>query len=410
MNLRPQPQNYSILFLDMNSFFASVEQQVQPSLRGRPIAITPYTGETGCVIAKSQAAKEAGIKTGNLVQDAKKACPQIIILESRPALYQFYHKEIVKLLQSFSPFLEISSIDEFYLRLSGRLKTDDGSQKLGREIKKAIKEKVGDYLTCSVGIGPNKFLAKVAGESQKPDGLVLIKLADLDQFYQKLKLLDLPGINYRMLIRLTEAGIKNPLDFYRADLSTLTRAFGHIGKVWYWRLRGYEVDDFVLKGKTVGHSYVLAPELRSWDKAREVLVKLVKKAGTRLRREHFWAQGISLGIGFLEDGWWGKSRRVGLFCDNSAFLKNIFLLFDECPKTKRPIHLALSAFDLVRSKSEPVSILPEIQKSRELSSALDQICDEFGPDAIYPASMYGVEDSAPDRIPFGPPRYDILNE
>jgi len=354
MNLRPKPKNYATLFLDMNAFFASVEQQVQPGLRGKPIAITPYTGDTGCVIAKSYEAKKFEIKTGHLVRDAKRFCPQIVVLESRPALYQFYHKEIVKLLRDFSPFLEISSIDEFYIRLSGDLQTYGGSWKLGAKIKKAIREKIGDYLTCSIGVGPNKFLAKVAGESKKPDGLVSVSLGGLASFYDDLELLDLPGINYRMLLRLSEKGIKNPLDFYRADISTLTGIFGHPGKVWYWRLRGYEVDDFVLKGKTVGHSHVLAPKLRSWDKAREVLVKLVKKAGTRFRQEHFWAQGISLGVGFLEGGWWGKSRRVGLFCDNSTFLKNIFLLFDECPKNKRPIHLALSAFDLVRSKSEPI--------------------------------------------------------
>src|SRR3990167_5849513 len=173
-----QPINYSNLFLDMNAFFASVEQQVQPSYRSRPICVAPYTGNTGCCIAKSYEAKGFGVQTGVSVGEAKKLCPQILILESRPELYMFYHREIVKVLESFSPFVQVLSIDEFNIRLTGLDQTYEAAVKMADDIKKTIRERVGDYLYCSVGIGPNRWLAKVAGELKKPDGLVVLILKE----------------------------------------------------------------------------------------------------------------------------------------------------------------------------------------------------------------------------------------
>lgn len=409
MQLSQRPQNFSTLFLDMNSFFASIEQQVQPPLRGKPIGIAPYTGSTGCIIAKSQPAKEWGVKTGDLVKEARQKCPSILILESRPALYQFYHREIFKLLQSFSPFVTVASIDEFYISLTGRDCSRSGATNLAWQIKRAIKEKIGDYLTCSVGIGPNRFLAKTAGESQKPDGLVVVRLEDLASFYSQLKLLDLPGINIQMAAGLARHKIKTSLDFYQTPLLNLRLWFGHLGKVWYWRLRGYEVDDLKIPTKSIGHSFVLPPELRTFQSCRKVLIKLTKKAGTRLRQANLAATKVWLGIFFLEGEFWNKSKKVGIFSDNQTFLCHILNLFDTCPIKKTPLTLALSAGDLVVNYAPQINLFSQIEKSKKISQAMDKICDRFGPDAIMPAAMIDTENLVPDRIPFGRPRYDITN-
>jgi DNA polymerase-4 len=413
MNLSKKPKDLSNLFLDMNAFFASVEQQVQPTLRGKPVVVTPYTGSTGCVIAKSYETKKYGIKTGHNIRDAKFLCPEVVVLEARPALYHIYHKELIKLLQSISPFFKILSIDEFVISLSPSEQNLIAAQNLGAKIKKEIKEKIGDWLSCSVGVGPNRFLAKVAAESQKPDGLVILPMKDLIAFYQKLTLTDLPGINHQMQSALNLRHIFTISDFYQQNLFNLNHWFGHIGKVWYYRLRGFEVDDLESKTRTVGHSHVLAPELRNMADAKRILVKLAKKVGARLRCGKFWAESVSLGIGSFSGAGWHKSCKTKLFCDNQSLLYNLLNLFNEYSKSQsaqsRPAMIFVSTFNLHKNIYQQMDIFPEIEKSKKISQALDKICDRFGPDALYPASMFGTEDFAPDRIPFGKPRYEIFN-
>lgn len=409
MEYRPRPQNYANLFLDMNAFFASCEQQVQPTLRGRPIAVTPYTGPTGCVIAKSYQAKDFGIQTGDLIKDARTLCPELEVIESRPALYTFYHKEIIKMLERHSPFVTPLSIDEFVIKLKSHLRARLPAIRIAQNIKQDIRQNVGDYLKCSIGIGANKFLAKVAAESKKPDGLTVVALSELEPFYRRLDLLDIPGINWRLQRQLNARGIYTALDLYQRSMTQLRRAFGHPGKVWWLRLRGYEVDDLKIPVKTIGHSHVLAPKFRSREAARKILVKLVKKAGTRLRRAKLSARGVAVGIGFWQTGWFHQLRRCDQFNDNQSFIKNALAIFNQCRFPGRPMMVAVSAVNLVRPRGAQINIFPEIEKSRRASRAADKICDKFGPEAIYPASMLGIDTAAPDRIPFGQPRYEIDN-
>lgn len=407
IDLKNKPHNYATLFLDMNAYFASVEQQVQPPLRNQPVAIAPYTGGTGCVIARSYKAKEWGIGVGDLVRDAKNKCPKIQIVEARPALYQLYHKEILKVLERHSPHALPLSIDEFLLRLTGSDANKNRSLQMAQNIKKDLKA-VGDYLTCSIGIGPNYFLAKVAGESKKPDGLTLIELNNLDSFYSHLNLRDLPGINFRMEFQLAKRGIYKVSDFYKLDLLSISKMLGHMGKAWYYRLRGYEIDSFEIKNKSCGHSHVLPPELRSEQGARATIRKLVQKAGYRLRQQKLWATGIYLSIHFLEGGGFQQAKRTNLFNDNFTFQNEINFMLKKC-RWQKPLHVAINAFGLVQNKNQQISIFPEIEKSRNISKALDQINDAYGANTIFPASVFDAKSSAPDRIPFGIPRYDIRN-
>lgn len=407
INLSQKPKDYSVLFLDMNAYFASVEQQVQPPLRGKPVGIAPYTGVTGCIIARSYEAKEWGIGVGDLVRDAKNKCPKIAIVEARPTLYQLYHREILKSLEHHSPNCTPLSIDEFLIRLTGSDANYDRSLKMALNIKGDLK-KIGDYLTASIGIGPNYFLAKVAGESKKPDGLTLVELNNLDIFYSQLNLRDLPGINYRMEIQLNRRGIYRVIDLYNLDLITISKMLGHIGKVWFYRLRGYEVDNFEIKNKSCGHSHVLPPELRSKESAIAVIRKLAQKTGSRLRQQKLWATGIAVSIRFLEGGGFAQAKRTNLFNDSYTFTKEIDRLLNKC-SWRKPLYVSVTTFGLVQNCSEQISIFPEIEKSRNISSALDQINDDFGANTIYQASVLKGRDSAPDRIPFGIPRYDIRN-
>ena len=262
-------------------------------------------------------------------------------------------------------------------------------------------------MTCSIGIGPNRFLAKVAGETKKPDGLTLIKLSELNSFYDSLRLLDLTGINYRMEARLSSKNIKTPLEFYKTPLWRLHQILNHFGRLWYYRLRGYEVDDYVSETKKVGHSHVLPPEFRTKEGALKVLKKLIFKAGSRLRKENFLAGGVYVSVHFYNKRSFHQSKKIPKFNDNLSFENHILQILKQCEWNGTPSYVSVAAFNLSQSKNIQISLFKEIEKSRELSKALDDINDEYGLGTIHFASMLDALDTAPDRIPFGKPRYDI---
>ena len=408
MSINTPPKDFRVLFLDMNSFFASVEQQVRPELRGKPIGVAPFTGDSGCIIAASREAKAEGIKIGR-IGEAKKLCPRLQIVESRPALYMIYHKEIKRVIESFTPYYKPLSIDEFAIYLTAQDQSYERSLKLGMDLKRAIKERVGDFLTCSVGIGPNVFLAKMAGERKKPDGLTIVQLSGLKNFYSSLKLLDITGINYHLEARLKNKKVDSPADLFNLGVAQLRAILGHPGRLWYFRLRGYEVDDFVVKNKTVGHSHVLPPEFRSVSGATTVIQKLIYKIGKRLRGEQYSACGISLVISFSNHQHFSVAKRVDRFCDDNTLSSHIKEILKKCRWSGQPIYVAVSTFDLVQNCADQISIFPEKEKQNSISRTVDKINDSFGTGTIFPASMHGARDSAPDRISFGSPRYEIIN-
>jgi len=403
-----KPRDYSVLFLDMNSYFASVEQQVQPTLRGVPVAVAPYTGGTGCCIAVSGEAKERGVRSGDKVSEAKKKCYNIKIIEARPALYQLYHREILKVLNNNSPLASPLSIDEFLIRLTGSDKSYHKSKKMALKIKSEISG-FADFLTCSVGISSSYFLAKIAWESRKPDGLTILKLNKLDRFYKTLKLRDIPGINFRMERQLAARGINSVSDFHNKDLVYMSQTLKHSGKVWYYRLRGYDVDHFEIKNKTCGHSHVLPPELRTKEGAQQVLEKLVYKMGYRLRRDGYMATGLVVSVHFFENGGIRDFKRFDACNDTKSLLRYSFSIVDKYKYWSTPKYISVTTFGLIRNIQEQISIFEDIEKSKDLSKAADEINDKYGAGTVVNSSYLKAKNSAPDRIPFGIPRYDIRN-
>jgi len=397
-----KPTNYSNLFLDMNAFFASVEQQVQPALRGKPICVAPYTGNTGCCIARSYEAKKYGISICS-VAEAKRLCPQIKIVESRPELYVFYHRQILKVLESFSPYVEVKSVDEFNIRLTGSDRNPAIARKMAVGLKRKIAEEVGDYLKCSIGISSSFWLSKVAGESKKPDGLVFLPLEDLREFYSKLELKDLPGINIRMERQFNRRCIMTVLDLFDQPLTNLSAWFNHAGKMWYYRLRGYEIDEKKSATKSVGHSHVLAPEYRTPLLARRVLAKMAEKCAVRLRSKNLWAGSVAIYVSYLGRGGIYKYMNTDLVCDTRSIQRAALSLYDKSKITKPPLKIAVTLFNLKQMHNEQISLFRDIEKSKRVSKVLDEINDKYGVDTVYPASMFGMNEAAPDRIPFGDP-------
>jgi DNA polymerase-4 len=410
MNITKNPKDFQVLCLDMNSFFASVEQQVRPDLRGRPVGVAPYIGDSGCIVAASVEAKRLGIKTGTKVGEAKQIYPLIEILETRPALYMLYHKEIQKVLEDFSPHIEPLSVDEFIIPLTLSEQNFWSSYNIAKQIKQAILKRAGEHLTCSVGVSTNRFLAKMASNAQKPDGLTVLKLSNLEKFYESLKLTDLTGINVKMAKQIMLKGMSSPKELYSSSISDMYGMFGHWGKMWYFRLRGYEVDDLGAKeAKTVGHSHVLEPDFRSKAGATAVIKKLLYKTGYRLRKKRLLASGISVVVKFRGGEGFIETKKVPQFDDDMSLYRHAVQMLEGCKWQGVPVFVSVSACYLGSGTSIQLSIFDDIKKMRSISRALDEVSDEYGAGNLYPASMYEAISIAPDRIPFGRVRYDIRN-
>src|SRR5579871_4362213 len=266
-------------FLDMNAFFASVEQQECAAYRGRPTIVVPLIADTTCALAASYEAKALGIKTGTRVRLARLCCPGLQIVEARPMLYLEYHTRLLAILNDHFVSPRALSIDEFACRVPSLYRSATEETALARRVKEDIRQQLGSYLTCSVGVGPNVFLAKVAAECRKPNGLTLFNEANLPDALFGLNLGDLPGIGSALKRRLAAAGITTVRGLWEASPTDLRRVWGSVlGVRWYYMLRGSQETDYQpiqaqgTPKKSVSHSHVLAPALRNGEDARRVLL------------------------------------------------------------------------------------------------------------------------------------------
>ena len=195
------------LFLDLNSFFASVEQQLHPSLRGKPVAVAPVLADGGCRVAASYEAKRFGVKTGTRVRDARRLCPDIIVVKTQHRVSVEMHHKIIAAVESCPPVEHVISIDEMSCRLSRAAQNPKVAIELAHRIKATIRHRVGECTRSLIGIAPNRFLAKVGTDMQKPDGLVVIQTRQLPHRLHHLAPQDLSGIGPPMAANLGNEGI-----------------------------------------------------------------------------------------------------------------------------------------------------------------------------------------------------------
>ncbi len=404
------------LFIDMNSFYTSVEQQERPELRRRPVIVAPMLTEATCAIAASYEARRYGIRTGTGVREAKALCPNLRVVEARPRLYLQYHARILEALNHFFATVRPLSVDEMACRISPCYGDRAAEIALAKRVKSHLRETLGPMMRCSVGIGPNVFLAKVGSEMKKPDGLTVLDRDNLPDRLFSLKLTDLPGIAGRMEARLSRHGITTVRQLWEASALELRRAWGSVvGERWWHMLRGSQEADYGVHAeaprKMVGHSHVLAPEMRTLRQAREVLRRLAQKALKRLRAYEQAASAVHIHVKFCHArrrcaySWTKRSAKHLHANDDFTWMKIVSGILEAIPAPRSgyaPLWVSIVFSGLIRSADRNLSLFDDPFQKTRLSETVDAMNARFGYHLDL-ASVLNVYRAAPDRIPFGDP-------
>ncbi len=391
-----------VLFVDFNSFFASVEQELQPHLRGRPLGVVPVLCETTCCIAASYEAKRFGVKTGTPVHEARKMCPGIRIIEARPSLYVEFHHRLIEAVDSCAPVISVLSIDEMACELSSKFSQREAAEKLGLKIKETIYRKVGTQLSCSIGIAPNLFLSKVASDMQKPNGLVTLEKKELPAALHRLELRDFSGIGKQMEKRLHQEHIFTVEQLCAAPKERLRKAWGGIeGERIFASLRGETLPILETSRRTIGHSHVLPPEERNKKDAEAVMHRLLQKAATRLRYMDYFAGGLHVFVKRVDQSHWHNEMRFNGSQDTIEFLQILKKLWLSQPaQSPPPLLVGLHFFGLISRQNHTGSLFEQQSMRPKLYQAIDLLNQRYGKKAVYFGGAHQALESAPMRIAF----------
>ena len=399
------------LFVDCDSYFASVEQHLDPALRGRPVGVAPVLAESSCCIAASYEAKACGVKTGTGIREARILCPGIAIVESKPAEYIRYHHRIVAAVEDCIHVEAVLSIDEMWAWLPYNLRDPATVKAIGQRIKATVAREVSPVIKVSVGGGPNKYLAKIASKMRKPDGLVILEARELPECLHPLALRDLTGIARSMELRLHAAGIYTVAGLCAAAKPVLRAVWGGVlgDRLWHL-LRGDEIPDLVSARKSISHSHVLPPASRSPELAWPILCKLLHKACERLRSHGLLTGSLTLQLAFLGGPSWSAEARTAETDATVALLRLLAGLWRSRPDPRRPLLQVLVVLTrlcehgnytplLFDSGAEPLAV-SDPAKHQRLDATLDQLRARYGRRVIYFGSVQDSRDQAPMRISF----------
>lgn len=383
------------LFFDLNSFFASVEQQDQPHLRGKPVAVVPMMTDSTCAIAASYEAKAYGIKTGTKIFDAKKLCPDLICVLARHDKYVHYHERIMAEVERHIHIDKICSIDEAACQLLGPEREIDNALKIAASIKRGLLENVGTHIRCSIGIAPNAFLAKIATDMQKPDGLVVLRPQRYKAAICALNLSDLTGIGRNMEARLNAAGIYTIEQLWNLSPKHARKIWGSVaGERFWYKLHGYEVPDKETQKSVVGHSRVLEPQHRPPEQAYNMARQLTLKAASRLRRYNLYARRYNLSVRTIEGRRWAGEMRFTEAQDNFAFLNALQTLWADMLRAAAPQKLkkiSVNIYDLHQPQDVTLDLFAQLgektnaeqkKKDERLSGVMDQLAKKYGRGAV----------------------------
>jgi len=382
------------LYLDINSYFATVEQHYNPLYRNKPLIVVPLDSDTTCAIAASAEAKKLGVKTGTNVGKAKQMIPDLICVKSNHDKYRDYHHRILKEIDKHIYIDDILSIDECAGRLTGKFQLKQNAVELAYQIKKGIMNNIGDNIKCSIGIAPNRFLAKVATEIEKLDGLVVLEGNDLPQKLYSLNLRSLTGIGASTYTRLLSHGISSVEGLCSKDASFLKKAFGNIvGEKYYYLLRGYNVPEEKKDTQSIGNSQVLPPEMRNPENAYEVAKRLIHTATSRLREKEFYANGMNLELSLANKSSLKSYQKLHSLCDDFSLGDKMKSMWTSLINNQTNLiikKISISFVNLTKQKNDQLALfdnntdcnLKEKNKLEQISKLMDKINKKEGKNII----------------------------
>ncbi len=369
------------LYIDFDAFFANAEKQLQPKLRGRPVGVIPLQSEHTSLIARCYQAKRFGVKRQMRVADVRALCPEIALPLARHDEYVKLHHRILEVLNRHVPVTKVWSVDEMECTLIG------SERRRGRELAAAIKEdlrtSIGPWVTASIGLAPNQFLAKVAAEMNKPNGFVMLRPEDLPGPLFGLSLTDLPGISSGIAKRLEKAGV-NTVEGLWHLAPKQARAIWHSveGERFWAQLKGYAVSRPETERRMFGHGRILSRDWRRPDKARDCLRLLTAKAARRLRREGYYARALGIGVGTVSGRRWRNEQSFFPARDDRTFLRTACDLFDlsiaelhgeRMKKVSVMLHGISRTGETSGDLFEPAGLSAERARWERLTDAMDQL-------------------------------------
>jgi len=384
-----------ILHIDMNAYFASVEQKANPSLRGKPIIVC---GEGRTVVTTaSYEAREYGVKTAMTLPEALKLCPEAIIVYGNPIKYIDTSLKIHKILVDYSDRVEIFSIDEYFLDLTNGKDPDfEKAIIIAKGIKQRIKENFG--LSCSIGIAENKLLAKLAGEMRKPDGLTLIKPEDKEKILENLPVEELCGIGEKIKEHLHALGIKTCGELGRAPVGLLVANFGFWG--YHLKRMGKGEDANPVKYyweeetvKSIGHSHTLPKDTEDLEIIKAYLLMLCEKVGVRLRQANLMGRTVMLILRYSDFSTFAYhlSLKHYIKTGKGIYFAAIKILEEKVSRLKRPIRLIGVTISNLIPEQKQTYLFETLEKEEKLTQATDRINEKYGEFTIKPALLLTAE-------------------
>ena len=373
----------NILLCDMNAFFASVHQALDPSLQGKPVVVCGDPEKRrGIVLAASYEAKKYGVKTGMANWEVKQLLPNGIFVKPDYPSYIDFSVRNLNIMKDFSPLVESFSIDEAFVDVSGCEGLFGDSVQIAKQIKRRIREEVG--VLCSIGIGPNKIVAKIAAELEKPDGLTVITKEDIPDKMWPLPVKDLFGVGPRTEKKLRLFGVKTIGDLAKFPVDILEKRFGLIGRVLYLSANGIDyspVDPHSLDiAKSVGNQLTLTCDYRGHDEIKVAILDLAETVGYRVRKGGYVGKTVSLTLRDTDLFFYSWSGSLHEYTDLAEDIYGLGcrLLETHWPKWKSVRLVGVSLSKLIKKGYEQIDLLGEKEKLRRLSRACDKIRERFG--------------------------------
>jgi DNA polymerase-4 len=369
----------------MNAFFASVEQAANPTLRGRPIAVGGGIKKGSVVAACSYEAKAFGVKNGMSTWEARKLCPDLITVIGDMTKYVYTSKVITKMLVDYTDQVEVFSIDEAFMDLTDTYTHTrfGGATEIARDIKRRINDRFG--LTCSIGIGPNKLMAKLAGELQKPDGLVILRPEDIPEKIKDVPVKELCGVGRKIEKYLAEMGIKTIGELNKYPREKLVKRFGMAYGEQLWQMGQGQGSSVVLpyyhesEAKSMGHSYTLPKFTRDMDEVKGYLLRLSEQVGRRLRRDNYQGNVIHLSLSFGDYKFWGRQKKVEDYVDDGYRIFKISeKIFNNARITDYALRFVGVSVSNLRHNLDQLCVFESDENKKKVLRAMDEVNDRFG--------------------------------